>query len=213
MTRLALALAIAGLAGCNKAEPPAEKAPAPEKAAAEKAAPTADKAPPAAEKAEPDARAAFEARAQAATGTLKKSLMGALQGAMKDGGPAAAVTACNTQAPEIAKAAATADVKVGRASAKLRNPGNAPAPWLEPLLAEYAAVPAAEAKPKVVELEGGGFGYVEPLYVGGVCLTCHGDPTGIPQEVKTQLATLYPKDAATGYAAGDFRGLVWATGK
>ncbi len=202
MTRLALALALVGLAGCNTSQPPAEKPSAP-----------AEKPPAPAAETAPAARAAFEARAKAATGTLKASLMGALQGAMKDGGPAAAVTACNTRAPEIAEAAATADVKVGRASSKLRNPNNAPAPWLEPLLAEYAARPAAEAKPKVVELEGGAFGYVEPLYVGGVCLTCHGTPETIPDAVKSRLATLYPKDAATGYGAGEFRGLVWATGR
>ena len=198
---LTLALPAGGLVACSRTD-----APPTEPANAEQAVASTEPAPAEA------GRAAFEARAKAATGALKKGLMAALKGAMKDG-PAAAVTACNTRAPSIADAAAIAEVRVGRTATKLRNPANAPAPWLEPLLAEYAAKPAADAQPRVVELGDGRFGYVEPLYVGGLCLTCHGQPAQIPDAVKGRLATLYPRDAATGYDVGAFRGLVWASGR
>lgn len=208
---LILSTALAGIAGCDKADAPQaeETAEAPKTVEAEKTAET----PPPAEPAAPAAEAQpFEARAKAAVGTLKKTLMGALQAAMK-AGPGEAVTACNTKAPAITAAAAQAEVTVGRTSHKLRNPGNAPAPWLVPLLDEYARLPKDQAKPRVVDIEGGGKGYVEPLYVGGLCVTCHGAQEGLPPPVKDRLAALYPQDAAVGYAAGDFRGLIWATGQ
>lgn len=211
---LTLSVALAGLAGCNKGEAPeAPKAEAPKaEMAAEKPAEKTAPAPAPAEAPAIDPAAPFEARAKAAAGTLKKTLMGALTAAMQ-AGPGEAVTACNTKAPAITAAAAQAGVKVGRTSQKVRNPDNAPAPWLVPLLEEYGKLPADQAKPRVVDIEGGGKGYVEPLYVGGLCVTCHGAPESLPAEVKDRLAALYPQDAAVGYAPGDFRGLVWVTGE
>lgn len=203
---LTLSVALAGLAGCSKGEAP--EAPRVEPPSAE--APEAEKAEKNEKTAETPAEVPFEARARAAAGTLKKTLMGALTAAMQ-AGPGEAVAACNTKAPAITAAAAQAGVTVGRTSQKVRNPDNAPAPWLVPLLEEYAKLPADAAKPRVVAIEGGGRGYVEPLYVGGLCVTCHGAPESMPVEVKDRLAALYPQDAAVGYAVGDFRGLVWVT--
>ncbi|MCB9539757.1 MAG: DUF3365 domain-containing protein, partial [Myxococcales bacterium] len=54
----------------------------------------------------------------------------------------------------------------------------------------------------------GGKGYIEPLYVLPLCTQCHGQD--LTEGVKSKLATLYPTDQATGYAPGDFRGVVWA---
>lgn len=199
-----LAPALALAAGCSRGEAPAEPVAEVPKAAEKEPEPPAEKAPPA------DAEAAFRARAEAATGTLKKELMAALQAAMKQG-PAEAVAACNTKAPAIAEAASSAGLRVGRVATRLRNPANAAKGWQAEQLAAYAQIPAGEAKPRVVDLGDGHFGYVEPLYVNGLCLTCHGPEAQIPDEVEAKLAALYPEDAATGYAAGEFRGLVWAT--
>jgi hypothetical protein len=49
---------------------------------------------------------------------------------------------------------------------------------------------------------------MQPIRVQAMCLSCHGDPAGIPAEVKEILASRYPKDLATGYKAGDLRGAV-----
>jgi hypothetical protein len=40
-----------------------------------------------------------------------------------------------------------------------------------------------------------------------MCLQCHG--ANIAPPVAAKLAELYPEDQATGFAAGDFRGLFW----
>lgn len=160
-------------------------------------------APPASG-AEPDPR--IEA-ARAALASLEKGLKSALQEAMQTGGPVAAIGACHEQAARIAAAAST-KVAVGRTSHKLRNPANAPAPWMVPLLAELRAASAKPGDFRTATLPDGALGYVEPIRVGPVCLACHG-ATVVP-DVAAKLKALYPKDAATGFAPGDFRGLFWA---
>lgn len=146
------------------------------------------------------------ARAQAALGPFKKAIKGALIKGLADG-PGAAVTACRDEAPKLAAAASVAGVEVGRTSQRLRSPANAPRPWMAPLLAELAKEPRAAGLHRAVPLDGGRWGYVEPIYIEGLCLTCHGET--VPAEVEQRLASLYPDDHARGYADGDLRGLFW----
>ena len=40
-------------------------------------------------------------------------------------------------------------------------------------------------------------------------MTCHGPKDKISEEVKGQLAKLYPNDTATGFQTGDLRGWFW----
>ncbi|MCA9519257.1 MAG: DUF3365 domain-containing protein [Myxococcales bacterium] len=146
------------------------------------------------------------ARAQAALGPFKKSLKGALMKGLGEG-PGPAIEACRDEAPKLAAAASVGGVVVGRSSEKLRNPANAPRAWVAPLLGELAKAPRAPGLHRAVALEGGGWGYVEPIYVDGMCLGCHGGSVG--EEVGAKLASLYPEDRARGYAEGDFRGVFW----
>jgi len=132
-----------------------------------------------------------------------------LQAALKDGmerGPEAAIDVCRLDAPRLAGAAASPGVRVGRTSHRLRNPANAPAEWMRPLLDAYRSAPS-DAGPRVVDLADGGTGYVEPIRVGGLCLTCHGEE--LAPAVAAKIAERYPDDRATGFRAGDFRGLFW----
>jgi len=147
-----------------------------------------------------------EAMAAAALKPFKQQLMSALVKGLKDG-PASAITVCSELAPKIAGELSTAGVTIGRTSHRLRNPANAPEPWMAPLLEKYAADPGLDG-PTLVPLPDGGHGYVEPITVRPACLACHG--TEIDPEVKGQIADLYPDDRAHGFAAGDFRGLFWA---
>lgn len=154
------------------------------------------------------ASAGVEARAQAALKPLKQGLMKALTEAMASGGPEAAIAVCRDEAPKIAAAASRDGVVVGRTSDRLRNPDNAPRAWAAPILAEYAAAPGDARPPhRVVALPDGRFGYVEPIAVAEVCTQCHG--AQVAPAVRAKLAALYPEDRATGYAAGDLRGLFW----
>lgn len=146
------------------------------------------------------------ARAHEALGPFQRELMGALSKAMADGGPEAAIDVCRTEAPAIAAAAGGADIEIGRTSHRLRNPANAPRPWMEPLLAAYVADPA-NAKPRAVRLGKDRIGYVEPIRVKGMCLSCHGE--NVSASILERVRAHYPEDAATGFADGDLRGMFW----
>ena len=137
---------------------------------------------------------------------FKKSLKGALVEGLQ-GGAVEAISMCRVEAPKLAEAASVNGIKVGRTSSKLRNPSNAPKPWIEPLLARYEADPG-EREPAVVLVDDDTVGYVEPLFVQPLCVTCHG--SALAPDLEKKLAELYPRDRATGYVAGDLRGVFWA---
>ena len=134
---------------------------------------------------------------------FKKQLMGALQQGMAEG-PEHAVQVCQLQASKIVARVSTDVVAVGRSSHKLRNPENAPEPWVEPYLEAYLA---GDREPHVVRLDDGVIGYVEPIVMQPLCVTCHGEV--VPQGVEAKLAQLYPGDQARGFEVGDFRGAFW----
>jgi hypothetical protein len=133
-----------------------------------------------------------------------------LQQALLDGlaqGPEEAIAACRTRAPGIAEALSRDGVRVGRASHRLRNLSNAAPDWVAPILDEYANEPSDRA-PRTVSLGADRSGYVEPIVLQPLCLTCHGD--NLAPEVASRIQELYPADRAVGYQAGDLRGVFWA---
>ena len=93
---------------------------------------------------------------------------------------------------------------MGRSSHKLRNPANVAPDWVANAIDSYLA---GETRPIAVELDDGRHGYIEPITMQPLCLTCHGQE--LQPEVEAKLAQLYPDDQATGFAAGDFRGVFW----
>jgi len=132
-----------------------------------------------------------------------------LQRALREGlarGPAEAIAACRTKAPEIAAALSEGGIRVGRASHRLRNPANAPPEWVEPLLDAYRDDPSARAG-RAVALDGRRRGYVEPIFAQALCLTCHGE--SLSESISSRLSELYPEDRAVGYQIGDLRGVFW----
>ncbi|NNC63672.1 MAG: DUF3365 domain-containing protein, partial [Gammaproteobacteria bacterium] len=98
-------------------------------------------------------------------------------------------------------------VRVGRASHRLRNPSNAAPDWVAPILDEYANEPS-DRTPRTVSLGTDRSGYIEPIVLQPLCLTCHGD--NLAPEVASRIRELYPADRAVGYQAGDLRGVFWA---
>jgi hypothetical protein len=137
---------------------------------------------------------------------FKKSLKQALVAGLEDG-PIEALSACRLEAPKLAEAHSSGGVKVGRASQKLRNASNAPKLWMQPFLEVYETDPERR-EPGAVLINDKTVGYVEPIFVQPLCVTCHGAALG--PDLKAKLGELYPTDQATGYAAGDFRGVFWA---
>ena len=146
-------------------------------------------------------------RGAAAVAPLKRDLKAALEEALARGGPEQAIDVCRLRAPELAARASTPLVRVGRTSDRLRNPANAPADWMQPLLAAYQAAPQERA-PRVVHLPGGRVGYAEAITIQPLCLACHGE--NLAPALRERLADRYPEDRAIGYRTGDFRGLFYA---
>lgn len=137
---------------------------------------------------------------------FKKSLKAALVAGLEEG-PVAAISACRVEAPKLAEQASIDGVKIGRASGKLRNPSNAAKPWMQATLEVYETDPERR-EPAVVAIDKNTIGYVEPIFIQPLCVTCHG--AELAPDLQTKLDELYPTDQATGYAAGDFRGVFWA---
>ena len=145
------------------------------------------------------------ARAQENLLPFKQELKAALVGALAEGAENS-IQVCREDAPAIAASVGEAGVTMGRTSHRLRNPDNAPESWMEPLLAAYLENPE-KAEPQAVDLGGGTFGYVEPIYIESFCLSCHG--ITIAPEVEARIQELYPQDQARGYRVDDFRGMFW----
>lgn len=136
---------------------------------------------------------------------FKAELKAALMQGMESG-PVEAISICRDKAPQIAARLSVDGVQMGRSSHRLRNAANAPQDWLAPIMAAYADG-SHELAPRSMDIGGGRTGYVEPITVQPLCLTCHG--AELQPELAARIAELYPDDAATGFAAGDFRGVFW----
>ncbi len=154
-------------------------------------------------KAEPEVQADPAERGAALLVPFKTKLKYELVTSMQ-AGVDEAIDACSTAAPGIAASLSVDGVVMGRSSHKLRNPANAAPDWVALWFDSYLA---GQSQPVSVELENGRHGYVEPIVMQPLCLTCHGQD--LQPDVAEKLAQLYPEDQATGFAAGDFRGVFW----
>lgn len=137
---------------------------------------------------------------------FKQQLMQALQRGLEQG-PAQAIDVCRLEAPAIATAASVDGIAIGRTSFRLRNPANAPTVWQQTGLRHYQQ--SEDREPMLINLEDGRVGYMEPIVTAPMCLACHGSE--LSAEVKDALFAHYPADQATGFAAGDLRGIFWVT--
>ena len=138
---------------------------------------------------------------------FKKEMMKTLKTSMKNGGVKAAVGTCQLKAPAIAKSHTNDTISVGRTSLKYRNEINQPEKWMEPILREYESTKSKEAK--IVQVGKDRY-YLEPIYLKGLCLNCHGT---LSASVKKTISASYPSDKAHNYKVGDFRGLFWVRSK
>lgn len=177
-------------------------------------------APVMAQDAAADPQAARIAKAREAIKGLGEGLKEKLMGAMKDGGPVAALGVCKTDAPKIAaERSAAAGMEVGRTALKVRNPDNAPSDTERKVLEQFAKDLAGGADAAKLEhaaiVEDGGkksFLYMKPIMTAGKpCLACHGSE--LEPAVSAKIKELYPQDQATGFNAGDLRGAFVVTGK
>jgi len=140
----------------------------------------------------------------AAKDSLATRLKKRLQKAMKESGPAHAITVCREAAPMIAAEISEQEgLSIGRTSFRLRNPGNVAPDWAN----EY--VEQIQEGPVFLQGEGTKMAALIPIRLNRLCETCHGPEEEIPSDVAAALAAEYPEDQATGFKSGALRGWFW----
>lgn len=149
------------------------------------------------------------------TRQYQQRLKAELEAAIGHAGPAGAINVCREKAPAIAAELSTASgAVVSRTALRVRNPANAPLPWQRDVLLSFQErMAAGEPADKLESLEtpaGKGARYMKAIPMAPLCLTCHG--SNLAEDVQAALRSMYPDDAATGFAIGDLRGafsVVW----
>jgi hypothetical protein len=203
------ALSLAGLAACSGGDQGNESVGA-DAAITDQSEKPAEMIPEAGAKASEDQNVEL---CRAAIQNLGGDLKSALQEAMEQGGPLAAVNVCHEEAAVIAQRICDEEgLIVGRTSGKFRSPANAPDEWEKAGLAAFTLRIAAGEKPKdlemwatVTEADGNrSFRYLKAIPTAPLCLKCHGSE--LAPDLVQKLAELYPGDKATGFGVGDMRG-------
>jgi len=161
-----------------------------------------------------DAARAMEMGAPAAD-ALAQGLVGRLQEAMEEGGPAGAVDFCAQEALELTHQIQDdhdPSLEVKRTTLRWRNPANAPDAWEERVLQYLDRLERSDPDAVPTELTAAGpdgsLRYYRVLRTAGMCLQCHGDIPSLPSEVQQIVRERYPDDRATGYREGDLRGVI-----
>lgn len=154
----------------------------------------------------------FESEAADLAKTLKTSLVKELTDKVAKDGAVNAIPFCHENVKTIAKTAAKnylPKYAFGRTSHKIRNTDNKAEAWMNDYLEKFKATKADPLKTQsaIHKLPNGKRVYLEALYVGPQCLTCHGD--AVTKEINDKIKSIYPADQATGFKLGEFRGFVW----
>lgn len=183
--------------GC--ANDPGARAPAP---------PTEVEAPP---QAGDDADAEALEKTRNAAMKLGSTLKARLVATLQQDGPLKALNICADEAQGMtAMVRGETGVTVGRLGTRTRNPANRAPAWAQQWLADANAAGQSSWEPSVSIRERDGrrmATFAAPIVVAEPCLACHGQPK---EAVAAALAQRYPDDQATGYRAGDLRGVLWA---
>lgn len=143
------------------------------------------------------------------TDSTGKSLVGALTGAMQEGGISHALKFCNENALDITdKMSQKYGVKISRIAAKNRNENNYAnekelellASWEEKIKNNEPLEPELLTKDKKKI-------FYRPITTQGMCLSCHGTVGEfISNENYEIIESLYPNDKAIGFEMGSLRG-------
>jgi Protein of unknown function (DUF3365) len=140
-------------------------------------------------------------------------LANAEQAQHDNGGVASAIPVCQTIAPALAaEASVKHKMSVRRTALKVRNQSNKADAFEMRVLREFVEKLAGGADPATLDhgetvTENGKslFRYMKAIPAAAEpCLACHG--SNLKDDVKAEIAKLYPEDQATGFKAGDLRG-------
>jgi len=136
-----------------------------------------------------------------------------LQAKMKEGGPVEALSYCNVRAyPLTDSIAEKNNVLIKRTALKIRNPKNEPTEQEKDVLNNYQSLltKGESLSPEIRLNEEEKAVFYAPIILAPNCVKCHGQPDSeISPEVQQKIKEFYPNDQATGFAAGDLRG-IWS---
>jgi hypothetical protein len=136
-----------------------------------------------------------------------------LQKAIKEEGIGGAINYCNLAAlPLTDSLSKLHNATIRRAATAFRNPANQADKLEEGLLQHFAALKLSgkdiSTTDTVVYLQNGRVLFAKPILLQAQCVACHGTPgETMSFEADSLIKTRYPNDRATGFAAGDLRGL------
>lgn len=143
-------------------------------------------------------------------------VVGAMQSAVQEQGPVAAIAVCKVKAPQLLQEMRQqTGWEIRRVSLKTRNAATGtPDVWEARQLAEFNIRAANGARPETLEVgeivsaaDGKrSYRYIKALPATEVCQTCHGATNALSADLQAALARDYPHDQATGYTTGQVRG-------
>ncbi|NQV53332.1 MAG: DUF3365 domain-containing protein [Flavobacteriales bacterium] len=139
---------------------------------------------------------------------LGKQLMGKLHG----DGTLAALEFCNLQAMHFTDSMSLKhNAAIKRVTDQARNAKNKANPTEAEIIGRWKrALSAGKViEPLLDSNADGSFNFYAPILTNAMCLRCHGNQGDIQPEVAHTLNQLYPADRATGYGAGELRG-IWS---
>jgi hypothetical protein len=143
--------------------------------------------------------------------TAQAALLKRLQQALQEKGPAGAVEYCHTAALPLLDSVDSEGVHIRRTSLQVRSPQDTPDLLEQQLLDAYAysAEKGLPLQENVQALGDTAYLFTKPIMLANpLCLNCHGQKgSNILPETQARIDSLYPKDQATGYQLGDFRGM------
>jgi len=143
------------------------------------------------------------------TKAVGSTLIKTVQEKMTQGGAEAAIAYCRVSALPITDSLAQQyGVRIKRTAQRTRNPENSPDELERRMLTQMAAQMNPEAR--VQTTDAGDAVFFQPILLQPFCETCHGKVgEGLTIQTDSIIKTHYPEDRATGFAAGELRGM-WA---
>ena len=137
------------------------------------------------------------------------SLKSELMSAINAGGFDNAVSVCEERAPLIAASQVSEGWSINRVSVKNRSTKNLADQHQLQILKNFSdtTLQLTYFDEWITTDTGRSYYYYKPIYVGKLCLKCHGQIKEIAPEVKTVIKEKYPDDKAFGYREGDLRGM------
>ena len=139
------------------------------------------------------------------------SLQKALKNAITEDGLEYAIEICNIDALNITDSISESEsVQIKRLAKKYRNPVNETDSAESELFKSYILewLGGRQLNPKIIPDDNGHPVYYSPIYVGKLCLNCHGEiGTNIDSKLAKLINELYPEDKATNFKQGQLRGM------